>query len=107
MLELMATGASNAGIAESMVITQRAAEKYVSTIFSKLGIPATGSESRRVLAVSLFSGPSTSADLPHTSLSAWSPEIRPEAASAPPGRLLRPMSPESAKVGISPFRSDL
>jgi DNA-binding NarL/FixJ family response regulator len=40
VLELMATGASNAGIAESMVITQRAAEKYVSTIFTKLGIPA-------------------------------------------------------------------
>ena len=49
----MATGASNAGIAESMVITQRAAEKYVSTIFSKLGIPAPR-ESRRVLAVLLF-----------------------------------------------------
>ena len=47
VLELMAIGASNAGIAESMVITQRAAEKYVSTIFTKLGIPATGSESRR------------------------------------------------------------
>jgi DNA-binding NarL/FixJ family response regulator len=54
VLELMATGASNAGIAESMVITQRAAEKYVSTIFTKLGIPASGSESRRVLAVLLF-----------------------------------------------------
>jgi DNA-binding NarL/FixJ family response regulator len=54
VLELMATGASNAGIAESMVITQRAAEKYVPTIFTKLGIPATGSESRRVLAVLLF-----------------------------------------------------
>jgi DNA-binding NarL/FixJ family response regulator len=55
VLELMATGASNAGIAESMVITQRAAEKYVSTIFTKLGIPTTGSESRRVLAVLLSS----------------------------------------------------
>jgi DNA-binding NarL/FixJ family response regulator len=54
VLELMATGASNAGIADAMVITQRAAEKYVSTIFTKLGIPATGSESRRVLAVLLF-----------------------------------------------------
>ena len=54
VLELMATGASNAGIADSVVITQRAAEKYVSTIFAKLGIPATGSESRRVLAVLLF-----------------------------------------------------
>ena len=54
VLELMATGASNAGIADAMVITQRAAEKYVSTVFTKLGIPATGSESRRVLAVLLF-----------------------------------------------------
>ena len=53
VLELMATGASNAGIAESMVITQRAAEKYVSTIFSQARHSATG-ESRRVLAVLLF-----------------------------------------------------
>ena len=32
----------------------RAVEKYVSSIFGKLGLPATGSESRRVLAVLLF-----------------------------------------------------
>jgi DNA-binding NarL/FixJ family response regulator len=54
VLELMATGASNQGIADAMVITLRAAEKYVSTVFTKLGIPATRSESRRVLAVLLF-----------------------------------------------------
>jgi DNA-binding NarL/FixJ family response regulator len=54
VLELMASGASNQGIADSMVITLRAAEKYLSTVFGKLGIPATGSESRRVLAVLLF-----------------------------------------------------
>ncbi len=54
VLELMATGTSNQGIAESMVISLRAAEKYVSTVFSKLGIPSTGSESRRVLAVLLY-----------------------------------------------------
>jgi DNA-binding NarL/FixJ family response regulator len=54
VLELMATGASNQGIADAMVITLRAVEKYVSTIFGKLGLPATGSESRRVLAVLLF-----------------------------------------------------
>ena len=53
VLELMATGGSNAGIADAMVITKRAAEKYVPTIFTKLGIPATGSEPRRVLAVLL------------------------------------------------------
>ena len=54
VLELMATGSSNQGIADKLVITQRAVEKYVSSIFSKLGLPSTGSESRRVLAVLLF-----------------------------------------------------
>jgi len=54
VLELMATGASNQGIADALVITLRAVEKYVSSIFGKLGLPATGSESRRVLAVLLF-----------------------------------------------------
>jgi DNA-binding NarL/FixJ family response regulator len=51
VLELMAEGRSNAGIAESLVITTRAVEKYVSSIFTKLGLPTSGSESRRVLAV--------------------------------------------------------
>ena len=50
----MATGTSNQGIADAMVISLRAAEKYVSTVFTKLGIPSTGSESRRVLAVLLY-----------------------------------------------------
>jgi DNA-binding NarL/FixJ family response regulator len=54
VLELMATGSSNQGIAERLVVTQRAVEKYVSSIFGKLGLPSTGSESRRVLAVLLF-----------------------------------------------------
>ena len=54
VLELMATGSSNQGIADTLVITVRAVEKYVSTIFDKLGLPATGSESRRVLAVLLY-----------------------------------------------------
>jgi DNA-binding NarL/FixJ family response regulator len=53
VLELMAVGHSNQGIADRLVITLRAAEKYVSSIFGKLGIPSTGSESRRVLAVLL------------------------------------------------------
>ena len=50
----MATGNSNQGIADAMVISLRAAEKYVSSVFAKLGIPSTGSESRRVLAVLLY-----------------------------------------------------
>jgi DNA-binding NarL/FixJ family response regulator len=54
VLVLMAEGRSNQGIADKLVITLRAAEKYVSSIFGKLGIPATGSESRRVLAVLLY-----------------------------------------------------
>jgi len=54
VLELMAEGRSNAGIAESLVITTRAVEKYVSSIFGKLGLPSSSSESRRVLAVLLY-----------------------------------------------------
>jgi DNA-binding NarL/FixJ family response regulator len=54
VLELMATGSSNQGIADKLVITLRAVEKYVSSIFGKLGLPSSGSESRRVLAVLLF-----------------------------------------------------
>jgi DNA-binding NarL/FixJ family response regulator len=54
VLELMAGGASNQGIADRLVITLRAAEKYVSSIFTKLGLPSTGGESRRVLAVLAF-----------------------------------------------------
>jgi DNA-binding NarL/FixJ family response regulator len=56
VLELMATGSSNQGIADELVITVRAVEKYVSSIFSKLDLPSTGSESRRVLAVLLVLG---------------------------------------------------
>jgi len=54
ILELMASGSSNQGIADKLVITVRAVEKHVSRIFDKLGLPSTGSESRRVLAVLLF-----------------------------------------------------
>ena len=54
VLELMATGSSNQGIADKLVITLRAVEKHVSSIFGKLGLPSGGSESRRVLAVLLF-----------------------------------------------------
>jgi DNA-binding NarL/FixJ family response regulator len=57
VLELMATGSSNQGIADKLVITLRAVEKYVSSIFGKLGLPSTGSESRRVLAVLTFLRP--------------------------------------------------
>jgi DNA-binding NarL/FixJ family response regulator len=51
VLALMAEGWSNHAIAEKLVITVRSAEKHVSSIFTKLGLPATGAEHRRVLAV--------------------------------------------------------
>ncbi len=54
VLVLMAEGGSNQGIADELVITTRAVEKYVSSIFGKLGLPSTGSQSRRVLAVLAF-----------------------------------------------------
>ena len=54
VLELMAQGNSNQGIADKLVITLRAVEKYVSSIFGKLGLPSSGSESRRVLAVLFY-----------------------------------------------------
>ena len=54
VLELMATGSSNQGIADELIITLRAVEKYVSSIFGKLGLPSAGTDSRRVLAVLLY-----------------------------------------------------
>jgi len=51
VLQLVAEGLSNQAIAERLVVTLRSAEKYVSSIFAKLGLPDTGGEHRRVLAV--------------------------------------------------------
>ena len=50
----MAGGSSNQGIADTLVLSLRAVEKYVSSVFGKLGLPSNSSESRRVLAVLLF-----------------------------------------------------
>ncbi|HSK14555.1 MAG TPA: response regulator transcription factor [Gaiellaceae bacterium] len=54
VLELMAEGRSNQGIADRLVITLRAVEKHVSSVFAKLDLPSGGSDSRRVLAVLLY-----------------------------------------------------
>jgi DNA-binding NarL/FixJ family response regulator/class 3 adenylate cyclase len=51
VLELMAEGKSNQAIAERLVITLRAVEKHVTSIFGKLRLPATAEDHRRVLAV--------------------------------------------------------
>ncbi|MGH2952555.1 MAG: response regulator transcription factor [Solirubrobacterales bacterium] len=54
VLELMAEGRSNAAIAESMVVTERAVEKHVTSIFGKLDLTPTAEDHRRVLAVLTF-----------------------------------------------------
>ena len=54
VLELMAEGRSNQAIAEKMVVTPRAVEKHVTSIFTKLGLPASAEDHRRVLAVITF-----------------------------------------------------
>jgi DNA-binding NarL/FixJ family response regulator len=51
VLSLMAEGRSNRGIAERLVVTERAVEKHVSNIFWKLDLPASDSDHRRVLSV--------------------------------------------------------
>jgi DNA-binding NarL/FixJ family response regulator len=51
VLELMAEGRSNQGIAERLVITERAVQKHITSIFQKLGLGPSGDDHRRVLAV--------------------------------------------------------
>jgi DNA-binding NarL/FixJ family response regulator len=54
VLALMAEGYSNQAIADRLVVTVRAVEKHVTSIFDKLGLPATTDSHRRVLAVLAF-----------------------------------------------------
>jgi DNA-binding NarL/FixJ family response regulator len=51
VLALMAEGRSNHAIANELVVTERAVEKHVTSIFSKLDLPPTADDHRRVLAV--------------------------------------------------------
>jgi DNA-binding NarL/FixJ family response regulator len=51
VLALMAEGRSNAAIAESLVLTVGAVEKHVQSIMSKLDLPPSANDHRRVLAV--------------------------------------------------------
>lgn len=51
VLALMAGGRSNGAIAGSLVISERAVEKHVANIFSKLGLAPSDADHRRVLAV--------------------------------------------------------
>jgi DNA-binding NarL/FixJ family response regulator len=54
VLEYMAEGRSNKGIAEKLFVTPHAVEKHVTAIFSKLGVAAGAEDHRRVLAVLEF-----------------------------------------------------
>jgi DNA-binding NarL/FixJ family response regulator len=54
VLELMAEGRSNKAIAAELVITSRAVEKHVTSIFGKLNLEPTDEDHRRVLAVLTF-----------------------------------------------------
>ena len=54
VLGLMAEGRSNAAIAEQLVVSERAVEKHVTSIFSKLDLSASSEDHRRVLAVLRF-----------------------------------------------------
>jgi DNA-binding NarL/FixJ family response regulator len=51
VLELMAEGRTNAAIASRLVVTDRAVEKHVASIFGKLRLPPSREDHRRVLAV--------------------------------------------------------
>jgi len=51
VLALMAEGRSNNAVARELVVTERAIEKHVTSIFSKLGLTAAEDGHRRVLAV--------------------------------------------------------
>jgi len=54
VLELMAEGASNAGIARRIFVTEGTVEKHVRSILTKLDLPESETEHRRVLAVLRF-----------------------------------------------------
>ena len=51
VLALMAEGRTNLAIASTLIVSEGAVEKHVANIFSKLDLPATSTDHRRVLAV--------------------------------------------------------
>jgi DNA-binding NarL/FixJ family response regulator len=56
VLALMAEGRSNAGIADTLVVTGGTVEKHVASIFGKLSLPPDEADNRRVLAVLRYLG---------------------------------------------------
>jgi DNA-binding NarL/FixJ family response regulator len=62
VLSVIAEGRSNAAIAESLVLTKRAVEKHVNSIWAKLGLTEAANVSRRVKATLLFLADGDGAD---------------------------------------------
>jgi DNA-binding NarL/FixJ family response regulator len=56
VLALMAEGRSNGAIADRIAVSERAVEKHISNIFTKLCLPPSDSDHRRVLAVLAYLG---------------------------------------------------
>jgi DNA-binding NarL/FixJ family response regulator len=56
VLSLMAEGRSNGAIAAALFVSERAVEKHVASIFTKLDLPVSGADHRRVLAVLRYLG---------------------------------------------------
>jgi DNA-binding NarL/FixJ family response regulator len=54
VLELMAEGRTNAGIAKRLWLTEKTVEAHVRSILAKLDLPSSGDDHRRVLAVVTF-----------------------------------------------------
>ena len=57
MLGLVAEGLSNRAIGERLVITERAVQKHVTSIFARLDLPAGADAHRRILAVLAYLSP--------------------------------------------------
>jgi DNA-binding NarL/FixJ family response regulator len=57
VLELMAEGRSNQGIAERLEVSERAVQKHITSIFAKLDLPLSDDDHRRVLAVLAYLRP--------------------------------------------------
>ena len=56
VLALMAEGRTNAGIAQRLFLTERTVETHVASIMTKLDLPVSAGEHRRVLAVLTWLG---------------------------------------------------
>ena len=56
VLALMAEGRTNRGIAGELYVSERAVERHVTAIFTKLGLPTGPADHRRVLAVLAYLG---------------------------------------------------